>query len=414
MSLAFVRHAVATMDNVHHGIRANQHLPCRKSPAPLPHLLICLTSSFAALNDVLQPILELYFHLGMSDKEITTSVMDHFDSARYDISVYTVRRRRKDWGLESTHQQMYTVQSIATFVNDIKKRFPNRGAETIRKALLFENKIHVPRPIIAEYLRQTKPDAVDAQWYKRFKRWTFIAIGPNEMWSLHQHDKFKHYGLFFHVSLDPFPGVIHWCKVWWTVRNLKLIACFYFDTAWSIGGIPLITQSDPGTENVNVVYAQTALRHQMEPSLDGDWSVGFQQLLDEGVESGYYDIGDPLECLVFHFVFIPFIQQEVDAWVHQCNWTKHRSDQKKVLPNGTLMIILQKLHKWKATDYKVSISPEVFDEMEEKYAPPDDPVFKLVPHAFAVHANAVWMAMGSPQLQFNNAWEIYLHIRDAL
>ncbi|KAH8999865.1 hypothetical protein EDB86DRAFT_3075541 [Lactarius hatsudake] len=95
-------------------------------------------------------------------------------------------------------------------------------------------------------------------------------------------------------------------------------------------------------------------------------------LLDEGVESGYYDIGDPP------------------------------------------MIILQKPHKWKAADYKVSISPEVFDKMEKKYAPPDDPVFKLVPHAFAVHANAVWMAMGSPQPQFNNAWEIYLHIRDAL
>ncbi|KAH8991701.1 hypothetical protein EDB92DRAFT_1935041 [Lactarius akahatsu] len=242
---------------------------------------------------------------------------------------------------------------------------------------------------------------------------TFIAIGPNEMWSLDQHNKFKRYGLFFHIGLDPFPGVIHWCKVWWTVRNLKLIARFYFDTAQSIGSIPLITQSDPGTENVNVAYAQTALRHQMEPSLDGsiqhrwfrkhgnikpeihwsvfqrDWAVGFQQLLNEGVESGYYDIGNPLEW-----------HQEVDTW--------------KVLPNGIPMIILQKPHKWKATDYKVSISPEVFDKMEKKYAPPDDPVFKLVPHAFAVHANAVWMAMGSPQPQFNNAWEIYLHIRDAL
>jgi hypothetical protein len=26
----------------------------------------------------------------------------------------------------------------------------------------------------------------------------------------------------------------------------------------------------------------------------------------------------------------------------------------------------------------------------QKYAPPDDPVFDLVPHAFAMHANAVW------------------------
>jgi hypothetical protein len=91
---------------------------------------------------------------------------------------------------------------------------------------------------------------------------------------------------------------------------------------YSHAGIPLITQSDPGTENVNVAYAQTALRHLMEPSLDGtiqhrwyrkhgnikpeihwsvfrkDWSVGFQALLDRGVDEGFYDIGDPLEWYV--------------------------------------------------------------------------------------------------------------------
>ena len=95
----------------------------------------------------------------------------------------------------------------------------------------------------------------------------------------------------------------------WTLNHLFL-------------GIPLITQSDPGTENVNVAYSHTALRHQMEPSLHGsiqhrwfrkhrnikpeihwsvfrkDWAVGFQALLDDGIEKGYYDIGDPLEWYV--------------------------------------------------------------------------------------------------------------------
>lgn len=57
--------------------------------------------------------------------------------------------------------------------------------------------------------------------------------------------------------------------------------------------------------------------------------------------------------LIFRFVFIPFIQREVDAWVHQRNWTKRRADRKKVLPNGIPMLILQKPHIWKAADYKV-------------------------------------------------------------
>ncbi|KAN0139571.1 hypothetical protein V8E53_002600 [Lactarius tabidus] len=335
-------------------------------------------------NDKLQPILMLYFHLGMNDMDIATSVMDHFDPACYSIS---------------THQQKHTVQSIAPLVAEIKKHFPNRGAETIRKALLLENNIRVLRPIISDYLRLSEPDAI-------FKRWTFIAIGPNKMWSLNQHNKFKCYGLFFHISLDLFPGVIHWCKVWWTVRNPKLIACFYLDTAQSIGGIPLVTQSDLGTENVNVTYAQTVLCHQMEPSLDG--SIQHQWFCK------HRNIKPEIHCLLFCFIFIPFIQQEVDVWVHQQNWTKHRADQKKVLPNGIPMLILQKPHKWKAVDYKIPIPPETFDKIERKYAPPSDPVFELVPYMFAQQANTVWTAMGSPQPKFDNTWEIYLSMHDAL
>src|SRR6266702_3290776 len=52
--------------------------------------------------------------------------------------------------------------------------------------------------------------------------------------------------------------------------------------------------------------------------------------------------------------------------------------------------------------------------MESKYAPSNDPVFKLVPDAFAIHANTIWTAMGSPQPHFHNAWAIYLQIRDTL
>jgi hypothetical protein len=40
--------------------------------------------------------------------------------------------------------------------------------------------------------------------------------------------------------------------------------------------------------------------------------------------------------------------------------------------------------------------------------------FDLVPHAFAVRAHAVWTDMGSPEPQFSNVWDIYLHICDVL
>jgi hypothetical protein len=114
-----------------------------------------------APKDQLRPVLTLYFHPGMNDKEIASSVMDHFDPVHYGLryipmlynisdvpylfSVFTVRRRRKEWCLESTRKQKHTVQSIAAHVDEVKKHFSNRGAETVRKALFMENKIPVPR-----------------------------------------------------------------------------------------------------------------------------------------------------------------------------------------------------------------------------------------------------------------------------
>jgi hypothetical protein len=227
-------------------------------------------SPHAAPDNELEPVLKFYYHLGMNDKDIATAVMDHFDASTYNIryvyslyylplnlshsiSLYTVRCRQKVWGLSSTQEQHHTIESIATHISAIKEHFPNHGAETIRKALLMEKNIRVPRsvyqvcvhkytqciqrPVISDYLRMTEPDAVQAQRYQHFKRRTFLSIGPNKMWSLDQHDKFKQYGLFFHVGLDPYPGIIHWCKVWWTVRNPKLIARFYLDAACAVGGM---------------------------------------------------------------------------------------------------------------------------------------------------------------------------------
>jgi len=106
----------------------------------------------------------------MNDKDIATAVMDHFDpsvySIRYvhslciyhlifdDISAFTIHRRRKVWGLSSTREQHHSVKTIATHVDAIKECFPNRGAETIRKALLMEKNIRVPRSGSHIYMRE--------------------------------------------------------------------------------------------------------------------------------------------------------------------------------------------------------------------------------------------------------------------
>lgn len=84
-------------------------------------------------------------------------------------------------------------------------------------------------------------------------------------------------------------------------------------------GIPIITQSDPGTENYGVANAHTVIRQRLDPSLAGtlqhrfakghnnilseikwsvfrrDFSPGFEDLLEQGVQCGWYDVDNVLE-----------------------------------------------------------------------------------------------------------------------
>jgi hypothetical protein len=60
-------------------------------------------------------------------------------------SVITIRRLRKQWGMKSTRQQRQTEDTIYESVLAIRKQFPTRGNEGIRKTLRLEHGIHATR-----------------------------------------------------------------------------------------------------------------------------------------------------------------------------------------------------------------------------------------------------------------------------
>ena len=83
--------------------------------------------------------------------------------------------------------------------------------------------------------------------------------------------------------------------------------------------MPLVTQSDPGSENYGIANAHTALRHWHDPNLVGTiqhrwmrhkknvmpeiaWSQmrrrftpGFENILQKGVDEGWYNVSNPLD-----------------------------------------------------------------------------------------------------------------------
>jgi hypothetical protein len=144
---------------------------------------------------------------------------------------------------------------------------------------------------------------------RRLKRRRFWAAGVNDIWAFDQHDKWKRFGLAFHIGEDPFPSVTHWLKVWHNNNNPKLIC----------PDVPLITQSDLGSENYGIANAHTILCQWHDPRLEGTvqhrwmrskknvkpeiaWSQfrrrftpGIEKLIQKGVTAGWYDMTRPLD-----------------------------------------------------------------------------------------------------------------------
>ncbi|KAL4061767.1 hypothetical protein J3A83DRAFT_4098035, partial [Scleroderma citrinum] len=93
----------------------------------------------------------------------------------------------------------------------------------------------------------------------------FWVAGVNDIWTVDQHDKWLHFGLALHTEIEPFSGWILWMRVWHSNCNSQLILSYYLHRYL----IPMITQSNPGTENFSIANAQMLLWQMHNPTLKG-------------------------------------------------------------------------------------------------------------------------------------------------
>ncbi|KAG2060026.1 hypothetical protein BDR06DRAFT_1003078 [Suillus hirtellus] len=84
-------------------------------------------------------------------------------------------------------------------------------------------------------------------------------------------------------------------------------------------------------KNVKPEITWSHLQHQFTP--------GFETLLDEGVENGWYNSDNTLQVMIFRWVFIPWLQCKLDRYQDRVNNTLKRPDRNKVLPHGVPNLI---------------------------------------------------------------------------
>ncbi|KAF8583667.1 hypothetical protein K439DRAFT_1661145 [Ramaria rubella] len=346
--------------------RSNQHKPC------------------PPLEDI-GPSIVKYYEMGMADTEILKHLLDrHVDKEKYGLSIKSLKRMHGQLGLQSIRQQNHDLDSALPALQHIRARYPKAGLHDMRLHMLHEEGVKVSR-VIEGFFLTYEPEGIKERKACHLKCKRFWAAGVDDIWAIDQHDKWKHFHLWLHTGVEPYSGKILWLRVWWTNKNPKLILHYYLEAVQELGAMPLVTQSDPGSENYGVA----------------------NDLLEDGVHAGWYDPNDPLDVLLFRWLFIPWLQAELDTWKDSHNAAPKRADKNKILPHGRPQLIFEAPHMYDSLDFKVGITLEAVQQVHEHYAPSDDPVFILVPSAFEQLAESIYHSHGRPSISRKTIWGIF-------
>ncbi|KAF8188880.1 hypothetical protein K438DRAFT_1764135 [Mycena galopus ATCC 62051] len=127
--------------------------------------------------------------------------------------------------------------------------------------------------------------------------------------------------------------------------------------------------------------------------------------------------------LVFRYVFIPWLQQELNSYRDIINNTGKRADRNKILPHGVLNNMYEHPNGYGVLDFKVidlfayisfshaneqiKIRQDAIDTGRNLYAPRDHKVFQLVPPDFSVIISQLLLSHAGILNRFHGLDDIY-------
>ncbi|KIK32530.1 hypothetical protein CY34DRAFT_27200 [Suillus luteus UH-Slu-Lm8-n1] len=316
-------------------------------------------------------------------------------------------------GLLHTRQQSHTIESIRDTMMSLRETYPNAGAQEMVSLLFHERAMSVSRNIVIAYFANYEADLVHQCKACRLQRKRFWAAGVNDLFAVDQHNKWLRFGLALHTGIEPFSGCIMW--------NPQLILTYYLETIEELGHMPMVTQSDPGSENFGITNSHTMLRQWHDPMLEGTlqhrwmhmkknvmpeitWSQlrhrftpGFETYLDHGVESGWYDCDNTLQRCMDHF-----LHSILDGYKDRINNTMKRRDRNKVLPHGVPNLIYNSADNFGALDFKIILQPGAIDHILSTYI------------EFGHFVQGCYDELGHPLVNCQSAWTVYLDLHHVI
>ncbi|KAG2369253.1 hypothetical protein BDR07DRAFT_1371564 [Suillus spraguei] len=241
------------------------------------------------------------------------------------------------------------------------------------------------------YFVTYEPQLVRECKVRRLKQKRFWAAGVNNMFAVDQYNKWlRNPQLILSYYLDTIMELSH---EFWTYH-------FYYYDPTLQGTLQHCWMCTKKNVMPKITWSQ--LQHQFTP--------GFKTLLNQGVVEGWYDAGNTLYMMIFHWVFIPWLQQELNAYRDQVNNSAKRRDHNKVLLHGVPNLIYNSPKDFSALDFKVSIDHEGIDYVCNFYIDASKPLFDIVPPMLGDFIEHCYNQMGHPKVTCSSVWTVYKDI----
>ncbi|KAG2140218.1 uncharacterized protein EDB93DRAFT_1241888 [Suillus bovinus] len=358
----------------------------------------------------LQKILTQYHHDNITNRSKISRLLQ----AEHGIvmSEATVARCQQQFGLLGSGQLTCLLPwSIKRqLVLDQLARDPLhcRGPRLVREAIVADTGNLLTRKYVMDEMRQHEPDGF-AQWGRSKKK-----ISRFPIWAIR----------------DQWSG--KWLGMWVVPNNwLKTsIAYLYLSLLHELGGMPLQTTTDCGSEMTDVYGFATALREIFSPNLSTDelpahwflksvhnitikcgwlhvqvqWGDNVKVFWEVGEE--IYNDMDPRQYALVQWLWPRLIQQELDTLKHRLNTHTVRYDRDKLLPSGVSLNVGILLHKdYDAQNCLQLVDRDVVKNLMEEIGGED--LIRFVDSEYSAAAQLIFDGLGFTILTFKNVWSVF-------
>ncbi|KNF02820.1 hypothetical protein PSTG_04105 [Puccinia striiformis f. sp. tritici PST-78] len=319
----------------------------------------------------------------------------------------------------------------------------NVGYRKLRHLLQrkFGSNIHLTTA--AAINQELDPEGVERRSKRVLKRRIFNVPGPNFIWSANGHNKLKKSDITLYGFIDAYSRKVLGVFVHTTNNNPRHIGYYYLQLVKQSGGIPRRTTTNRGSETIELAGHQINLMRQFGniEDLDPDQSHQFtksvhnqkikclwsqlmkqynsdliDQLFDAEKEKKY-DPQDPIQRLLFIYLWVPLLQEGLNEWMNNYNSFKRRFDKKSMLPTGcSANTCFNNPEAYSGEEGLIPVDLSTLDELEDKHYPDGEDLMETSPEWFCQIINDIHvvMEMCCAHVDIHNVWDVFALLRSHL